>query len=142
MEINRVPNNGYEALDGSSGDEGFEPRPSGITLREALAILRRRWPIVAGVFAIVVAIGAWRTWREQRVYQEVAQRRRFGNFRLPLVVELVRKNGTVTRATVEVPAQSESRLLVPIDLDAPPARVNLDPDASLLAAISPPRRQR
>lgn len=80
--------------------------------------------------------------REQRVYLEISQRRRFGNFRLPLVVELVRKNGSVARATVEVPAQSESRLLVPIDLDAPPARVNLDPDASLLAAISPPRRQR
>jgi len=80
--------------------------------------------------------------REQRVYLQVAQRRRFGNFRLPLVVELVRRNGTTRRATVEVPAQAESRIVVPIDLDAPPARVILDPDADLLAAISAPRRQR
>jgi aminopeptidase N len=80
--------------------------------------------------------------REQRVYLQITQRRRFGNFRLPLVVELVRKNGSVQRATVEVPAQADSRILVPIDLDAPPTRVNLDPDASLLAAISAPRRQR
>ena len=80
--------------------------------------------------------------REQRVYLQVAQRRRFGNFRLPLVVELVRKNGTTRRAVVEVPAEAESRIVVPIDLDAPPARVILDPDADLLAAISAPRRQR
>jgi aminopeptidase N len=80
--------------------------------------------------------------REQRVYLQVAQRRRFGNFRLPLVVELVRRNGTTRRATVEVPAQADSRIVVPIDLDAPPARVILDPDADLLAAISAPRRQR
>ena len=80
--------------------------------------------------------------REQRVYLQIAQRRRFGNFRLPLVVELVRKNGTTRRATVEVPAQSTSRIVVPIDLDAPPARVILDPDADLLASISPPRKSR
>ena len=80
--------------------------------------------------------------REQRVYLEVAQRRRFGNFRLPLVVELVRRNGSILRATVDVPAQADSRIVVPIDLDAPPARVILDPDASLLAAITQPRRQR
>ena len=80
--------------------------------------------------------------REQRVYLQIAQRRRFGNFRLPLVVELVRKNGSMLRATVEVPAQSDSRIVVPIDLDGPPARVILDPDANLLAAISQPHRQR
>ncbi len=80
--------------------------------------------------------------REQRVYLQIAQRRRFGNFRLPLVVELVRKNGSPLRATVDVPAQSESRIVVPIDLDGPPARVILDPDANLLAAISQPHRQR
>ena len=80
--------------------------------------------------------------REQRVYLQIAQRRRFGNFRLPLVVELVRKNGTTRRATVEVPAQQASRIVVPIDLDAPPARVILDPDADLLAAISTPRKSR
>lgn len=80
--------------------------------------------------------------REQRVYLQIAQRRRFGNFRLPLVVELVRKNGSILRATVEVPPQQDSRIVVPIDLDAPPARVILDPDADLLAAISPPRKSR
>jgi aminopeptidase N len=80
--------------------------------------------------------------REQRVYLQIAQRRRFGNFRLPLVVELVRKNGSILRATVEVPPQQDSRIVVPIDLDAPPARVILDPDADLLAAISPPRKTR
>ena len=80
--------------------------------------------------------------REQRVYLQVAQGRRFGSFRLPLVVELVRKNGTTRRAVVEVPPQPESRIVVPIDLDAPPARVILDPDADLLAAISAPRRKR
>ena len=66
--MTRVSDNLDESLDGSSNDDGFEPQSPGISLREALAILRRRWPIVAAVFIVVVAIGAWRTWREQRVY--------------------------------------------------------------------------
>ena len=72
MEINRIADSIDDTSNGTSSDGGQEQEAATITLREAIAILRRRWPIVLAVFAVVVAIGAWRTWREQRVYQSSA----------------------------------------------------------------------
>ncbi|NUO64170.1 MAG: M1 family metallopeptidase [Gemmatimonadaceae bacterium] len=77
----------------------------------------------------------------RRVYLEIAQGPRFGSFRFPLVVEVTKADGTTARATVEVPAQPRSRVAVPLELDAPPSRVALDPDADLLAAIDTPRQR-
>ena len=77
----------------------------------------------------------------RRVYLVVQQRPRFGNFRFPLVVEIERADGAVVRATVEVPAAPNTRLELPLTLDASPRRVTLDPDAQLLAVLDPPRKQ-
>ena len=68
-----------------SSDELFDPpgtpsaneddsRDSAISLtpREAVAIIRRRWPVVLAVFTVVVAFGGWRTWRQPRVYESTA----------------------------------------------------------------------
>ena len=77
----------------------------------------------------------------RRVYLEIAQGPRFGSYRFPLVVEVTKADGSIARATVEVPARERSRVAVPLDLDAPPARVTLDPDAELLAAIDTPRQR-
>jgi aminopeptidase N len=81
---------------------------------------------------------AW-TWSydraARRVYVEVRQRPRFGNFRFPLVVEIEQEKGVVSRATVDVPAASTTRLELPFVLDAAPRRVTFDPDAQLLAVL-------
>ena len=77
----------------------------------------------------------------RRVYLEIAQGPRFGSYRFPLVVEVTKADGSTARAMVEVPAQERSRVAVPLDLDAPPARLTLDPDVDLLAAIDTPRQR-
>ncbi|HEX8851337.1 MAG TPA: M1 family metallopeptidase [Gemmatimonadaceae bacterium] len=79
--------------------------------------------------------------RGRRVYLEIAQGPRFGSYRFPLVVEVTKADGSTARATVEIPAQERSRVAVPLDLDAPPARLTLDPDVDLLAAIDTPRQR-
>lgn len=71
----------------------------------------------------------------RRVYVEVRQRPRFGNFRFPLVVEIEQEKGVVSRATMDVPAASTTRLELPFVLDAAPRRVTFDPDAQLLAVL-------
>ena len=53
-------------------DQGQAAGQAVLTPRELLRILRRRWAIIAGVFAVVVAFGAWRTWRQPRIYQAAA----------------------------------------------------------------------
>ena len=40
--------------------------------REVFAILRRRWAVVLAIFTVVVALGAWRTWRQPHIYQASA----------------------------------------------------------------------
>ena len=77
----------------------------------------------------------------RRVYLDIAQGPRFGSFRFPLVVEVTKADGTTARATVEVPAREQSRVTVPLELDASPTRLTLDPDVDLLAAIETPRRR-
>ena len=43
-----------------------EENANGLTAREVLAVIRRRWLLVLTVFAVVTAIGAWRTLRQPR----------------------------------------------------------------------------
>lgn len=57
---------------GAVGEDVPESSSGTLTAREALAILRRRWPVVLAVFALVVGFGAWRTWRQPRIYQSTA----------------------------------------------------------------------
>lgn len=64
---------------GSSDGASFAPSefrenesPSGLTAREVAAIVRRRWLLVLTVFAIVTAIGAWRTMRQPRIYESTS----------------------------------------------------------------------
>ncbi len=45
---------------------------SGLTAREVLTVARRRWLVVLTVFAVVAAIGAWRTMRQPRIYQSTS----------------------------------------------------------------------
>jgi len=45
---------------------------AGLTLREAIAAIRRRWWLVAAVAAVVMAVGAWRTFRQPRIYRAAA----------------------------------------------------------------------
>lgn len=74
----------------------------------------------------------------RRVVLDVRQGTRFGSFRLPLTVS-IESGGpgapTTARAMVEVPAQGEARLVVPIDIGTRPTRVMLDPDNDLLAEL-------
>ena len=42
---------------------------AGFTLRDLVAAVRRRWWAVLGVFALVVAIGVWRTVHQPRLYE-------------------------------------------------------------------------
>ena len=44
----------------------------GLTLREFVSIVSRRWWVVAGVLAVVVSVSAWRTSRQPRLYQATA----------------------------------------------------------------------
>ncbi|MFL5561145.1 MAG: GumC family protein [Gemmatimonadaceae bacterium] len=70
------------AGNGSSGSDdgtGFassefreEETASTLTAREVFAVLRRRWLLVLTVFAVVTAIGTWRTMRQPRIYQSTA----------------------------------------------------------------------
>ena len=43
-----------------------------LTLGDVLVAVRRRWWVVLGVLVLVVAIGAWRTLRQPRLYQTAA----------------------------------------------------------------------
>ncbi|HET9004300.1 MAG TPA: GNVR domain-containing protein, partial [Gemmatimonadaceae bacterium] len=49
-----------------------EESANGLTAREVLAVIRRRWLLVLTVFAVVTAIGAWRTLRQPRIYQSAS----------------------------------------------------------------------
>jgi len=67
---------GNGALDDGTGvatsDFREEESRNGLTLREVLTIVRRRWLLVLSAFAIVTAIGAWRTLRQPRIYQSTS----------------------------------------------------------------------
>ncbi|NUQ93888.1 MAG: polysaccharide biosynthesis tyrosine autokinase [Gemmatimonadaceae bacterium] len=60
-----------EPVDVASTETRDEP-PTGFSPREVLAVARRRWILILTVFAVVTAIGAWRTMRQPRIYQATA----------------------------------------------------------------------
>jgi succinoglycan biosynthesis transport protein ExoP len=68
--------NGSTAPDDGAGFASSEFREEessgGLTAREVFAIVRRRWLVVLSVFAIVAAVGAWRTLRQPRIYQSTS----------------------------------------------------------------------
>jgi aminopeptidase N len=76
---------------------------------------------------------------QRRLVLEVRQSDRFGFWRVPLVVSL-EEGGRRLSARVEVPAQREARLVVPLEIGEPLDRIALDPGADLLAAIRWERR--
>lgn len=67
---------GNGAMDDGTGfapsDFREEEGAGGLTAREVLAVIRRRWLLVLTVFAVVSAIGAWRTLRQPRIYQSTS----------------------------------------------------------------------
>jgi len=65
----------------------------------------------------------------------VEQGARFGYFRFPLTVRVTRQDGTVTEVRVEVPAEERATIALPIVMDRPPARVEVDPRVEVLGAI-------
>lgn len=66
---------------------------------------------------------------------KAVQSGRHGFFRLTLPVE-VDDGSTVRRVMLDIPAQAETRLFLPIDLPNAPIRITIDPDAEVLAAIT------
>lgn len=71
----------------------------------------------------------------QRVVLRVEQGERFGAYRFPLEVEVVDAAGARRRAVVEVAAEPSQEVVIPLELDAPPRAVALDPDVELLATF-------
>ena len=67
---------GNGALDDGTGvapsDFREEESRNSLTLREVLTIVRRRWLLVLTVFAILTALGTWRTMRQPRIYQSTS----------------------------------------------------------------------
>ena len=45
---------------------------AGLTLREAISAVRRRWWLVLAVVAVVMGVGVWRTLRQPRIYRAAA----------------------------------------------------------------------
>jgi aminopeptidase N len=79
---------------------------------------------------------AWRyDARQRRVVLDVEQGTRFAPYRLPLTVEVVDAAGVARRATVELAAQRRQRIVLPLELDAPPQGVAFDPEVRLLASF-------
>ena len=74
----------------------------------------------------------------RRVIVDVRQGTRFAPFRFPLTVEVRAADGRAQRATVQVPAQAQSRLELPLEVGVRPERVVFDPDVELLATFSQP----
>lgn len=81
-------------------------------------------------------------WRADSASQSlelaVMQDDRFGAFEFPLRLALTDPTGLTRRVDVSIPAQPETRMLVPVS--AVVAAVQVDPNVSLLARISTRRR--
>jgi aminopeptidase N len=73
--------------------------------------------------------------RQRRVVLDVEQGTRFAPYRLPLTVEVVDAAGTTHRVAVELAAQRRQQVALPLELDAAPRGVTLDPDVRVLAAF-------
>lgn len=72
----------------------------------------------------------------RRVILQVRQGGRWPPYRFPLAVVLRDSSGTERRVTVEVGAEREQRLTLPVALDRAPAALLIDPDAQLLATFT------
>ncbi|HZI41578.1 MAG TPA: M1 family metallopeptidase, partial [Gemmatimonadaceae bacterium] len=71
-----------------------------------------------------------------QVTLDIVQGSRFGAFRFPLTVELRDAGGVVRRATVLVPAETRSHIVLPPEAQpASPRTLLADPDVELLARI-------
>ncbi len=66
---------------------------------------------------------------------KVVQSGKYGFFRMKIPVELD-DGTTVRRIMIDVPAQAETRLFIPVDLPKPLVRITIDPDAQVLAVIT------
>jgi aminopeptidase N len=74
----------------------------------------------------------------RRVTVEVVQGPRFAPFRFPLTLELRDAGGRSHHTTVEVAALRSQRIVLPVELDATPRFLTLDPDVQLLASFAAP----
>jgi aminopeptidase N len=79
------------------------------------------------------------SWRydaaSRRVILEIEQSERFAPYRLPLTVEVVDAGGASRRTTIELSADRSQRVTLPLELQASPRTIRLDPDVDLLAHI-------
>jgi aminopeptidase N len=66
----------------------------------------------------------------------VTQSARFGGFQFPLTIAVVDGTGLVRRATIQVSNTVGSTQPIRLPMPGPPARVVLDPDVALLAALT------
>ena len=80
------------------------------------------------------------SWRydgsSRRVILEVRQGSRWPPYRFPLTVAVRDAQGTERRVTVEVGAEREQRITLPVALDRAPAEILIDPDVQLLASFT------
>lgn len=72
----------------------------------------------------------------RRVVLVITQSERFGAYRFPLTVAVSAEGGETQRFRVEVPAERETRVVLPTRMAAAPTAVTLDPDVELLAAMT------
>ncbi len=75
----------------------------------------------------------------KRVELEILQGKRFPPYRFPLTVELSFERGGSQRATIQVEAQHQSKLILPITIPSPPTGLYLDPDIQLLGSFKSQR---
>lgn len=67
---------------------------------------------------------------------EVSQSARFGAYRMRVPVEIEDARGVVTRAVIDVPATTSSRITIPGTFAERPRRVTFDPGGDVLAVIT------
>ena len=72
----------------------------------------------------------------RRVILEVRQGSRWPPYRFPLTVAMHDASGAERRVTVEVGADREQRITLPLTLDQAPAELLIDPDVQLLATFT------
>jgi aminopeptidase N len=72
----------------------------------------------------------------RRVILEVRQGNRWPPYRFPLTVAVRDASGSERRVTVEVGAEREQRITLPVTLDRAPAEILIDPDVQLLATFT------
>ena len=95
-----------ESVDLASVAPSQESGAAGLTPREVLGVIRRRWILIATAFAVVTAIGAWRTVRQPRIYEATATVR----FQQPTPAVQGMSQPQVRSFTID-PLQSEQLLI-------------------------------